>query len=137
MCTTAQVWYIIHLGSNLAAQLAQAKLFYLNKWSGLTQADIIQNTSLVGPYQHPTCAGILQPDQCFELAARFDARLAGCLLHIFVKRKLTAADDNPPLLPGGNIAKGIFLWHYKSQGIGESSYDTNKHTQGKVSLALL
>ena len=31
ICATAQVWYIIHLGSSLAAQLAQAKLSYLNK----------------------------------------------------------------------------------------------------------
>ena len=30
ICATAQVWYIIHLGSSLAAQLAQAKLSYLN-----------------------------------------------------------------------------------------------------------
>ena len=37
-----------------------------------------------------------------ESAACFDTRFAGYLLHIFIKRKLTAADDNQPL-PLGNI----------------------------------
>ena len=42
----------------------------------------------------------------------------------------TALDLNQSKRVGKMVAKGIFLWHYKSQGIGESSYvDASKHVK--------